>query len=89
MHGLQGRFTLLNFDPLSRIIADQAQCLAVATAFEVAFAHPSPPATSGQSATVEHCLKFILPQRDDLQAAIAHIKTLKITLPLQFVNFRD
>jgi uncharacterized protein YajQ (UPF0234 family) len=28
-------------------------------------------------------------KRDDLQAAIAHIRTLKIELPLQFVNFRD
>jgi len=28
-------------------------------------------------------------KRDDLQAAIAHIKGLKITLPLQYVNFRD
>lgn len=28
-------------------------------------------------------------KRDDLQEAIALIKTQKITLPLQFVNFRD
>ena len=28
-------------------------------------------------------------KRDDLQAAIALVKTLKIELPLQFVNFRD
>jgi uncharacterized protein YajQ (UPF0234 family) len=28
-------------------------------------------------------------KRDDLQAAIAMIRELKITLPLQFVNFRD
>jgi uncharacterized protein YajQ (UPF0234 family) len=28
-------------------------------------------------------------KRDDLQEAIAHIRTLKIELPLQFVNFRD
>lgn len=28
-------------------------------------------------------------QRDDLQAAIAHIKSLGIEQPLQFVNFRD
>jgi len=28
-------------------------------------------------------------KRDDLQAAIAHIKTLPIEQPLQFVNFRD
>jgi uncharacterized protein YajQ (UPF0234 family) len=27
--------------------------------------------------------------RDDLQAAIQHVKTLKIELPLQYVNFRD
>jgi uncharacterized protein YajQ (UPF0234 family) len=28
-------------------------------------------------------------KRDDLQAAIAHIRGLKIEQPLQFVNFRD
>jgi len=28
-------------------------------------------------------------KRDDLQAAIAHIRALKIEQPLQFVNFRD
>lgn len=28
-------------------------------------------------------------KRDDLQEAIAHIKSLKIEQPLQFVNFRD
>ncbi len=28
-------------------------------------------------------------QRDDLQAVIQHIKSLKIEQPLQFVNFRD
>ncbi len=28
-------------------------------------------------------------KRDDLQEAIAHIKTLKVDLPLQFINFRD
>ena len=28
-------------------------------------------------------------KRDDLQAAIAHVKTLSIEQPLQFVNFRD
>ncbi len=28
-------------------------------------------------------------KRDDLQAAIAHIKTLPIEQPLQFLNFRD
>ena len=28
-------------------------------------------------------------KRDDLQAAIAHVKGLKIELPLQYVNFRD
>jgi uncharacterized protein YajQ (UPF0234 family) len=28
-------------------------------------------------------------KRDDLQEAIAFVKTLKIELPLQFVNFRD
>ncbi|MCH2546288.1 MAG: YajQ family cyclic di-GMP-binding protein [Alphaproteobacteria bacterium] len=28
-------------------------------------------------------------KRDDLQEAIAHIKTLKIQLPLQYINFRD
>jgi uncharacterized protein YajQ (UPF0234 family) len=28
-------------------------------------------------------------KRDDLQAAIAHLKGLKVTQPLQFVNFRD
>ncbi len=28
-------------------------------------------------------------KRDDLQAAIALVKTLKIELPLQFVNFRE
>lgn len=28
-------------------------------------------------------------KRDDLQAAIAHVKGLKVALPLQFVNMRD
>jgi cyclic-di-GMP-binding protein len=28
-------------------------------------------------------------KRDDLQAAIAHIRGLKVAQPLQFVNFRD
>ena len=28
-------------------------------------------------------------KRDDLQATIALVKTLKIELPLQYVNFRD
>lgn len=28
-------------------------------------------------------------KRDDLQEAIAHIKGLKISLPLQYINFRD
>ena len=28
-------------------------------------------------------------KRDDLQAAIAHVKTMKTGLPLQFVNMRD
>ena len=28
-------------------------------------------------------------KRDDLQAAIAHVKGLDIEQPLQFVNFRD
>lgn len=28
-------------------------------------------------------------KRDDLQAAMAHLKSLKVDLPLQFVNFRD
>lgn len=28
-------------------------------------------------------------KRDDLQAAIAHVKGLKVSLPLQFVNMRD
>lgn len=28
-------------------------------------------------------------KRDDLQAAIAHVKGLKVDLPLQFVNMRD
>ena len=28
-------------------------------------------------------------KRDDLQSAIAHLRGLKITQPLQFVNFRD
>ncbi len=28
-------------------------------------------------------------KRDDLQEAMAHIKTLNIEVPLQFVNFRD
>ncbi len=28
-------------------------------------------------------------KRDDLQDAIAHIKALKVDLPLQFINFRD
>lgn len=28
-------------------------------------------------------------KRDDLQAAIAHVKGMKIDLPLQFVNMRD
>lgn len=28
-------------------------------------------------------------KRDDLQAAIAHVKELDVGLPLQFVNFRD
>ena len=28
-------------------------------------------------------------KRDDLQAAIAHIRALKVEQPLQFVNFRD
>jgi len=28
-------------------------------------------------------------KRDDLQAAIAHLKGLKVDLPLQFVNMRD
>ncbi|MGH1351038.1 MAG: YajQ family cyclic di-GMP-binding protein [Methyloligellaceae bacterium] len=28
-------------------------------------------------------------KRDDLQAAIAHVKQMKIELPLQYVNFRD
>jgi uncharacterized protein YajQ (UPF0234 family) len=28
-------------------------------------------------------------KRDDLQAAIAHIRGLKVELPLQFVNMRD
>ena len=28
-------------------------------------------------------------KRDDLQAAIAHVKELKTDLPLQFVNMRD
>ena len=28
-------------------------------------------------------------KRDDLQEAIAHVKAMKIELPLQYVNFRD
>lgn len=28
-------------------------------------------------------------KRDDLQAAIAHVKAMKVELPLQYVNFRD
>jgi uncharacterized protein YajQ (UPF0234 family) len=28
-------------------------------------------------------------KRDDLQDAIAHVKAMKIELPLQYVNFRD
>lgn len=28
-------------------------------------------------------------KRDDLQAAIAHMKSLKLDMPLQYVNFRD
>lgn len=28
-------------------------------------------------------------KRDDLQAAIAHVKEMKLDLPLQYVNFRD
>mgnify|MGYP001239168112 CR=1 FL=1 len=28
-------------------------------------------------------------KRDDLQAAIAHVRSMKIEQPLQFVNFRD
>jgi uncharacterized protein YajQ (UPF0234 family) len=28
-------------------------------------------------------------KRDDLQAAITHIRALKVEQPLQFVNFRD
>lgn len=28
-------------------------------------------------------------KRDDLQAVIAHVKAMKIELPLQYVNFRD
>jgi uncharacterized protein YajQ (UPF0234 family) len=30
-----------------------------------------------------------MPKRDDLQDSIALIKELKITQPLQYVNFRD
>jgi uncharacterized protein YajQ (UPF0234 family) len=28
-------------------------------------------------------------KRDDLQAAIAHVKEMKLDQPVQFVNFRD
>lgn len=34
-------------------------------------------------------LRVSAKQRDDLQAAIAHVKSLGIGQPLQFVNFRD
>jgi uncharacterized protein YajQ (UPF0234 family) len=34
-------------------------------------------------------LRVSAKQRDDLQAAIAHVKGLGIEQPLQFVNFRD
>jgi len=34
-------------------------------------------------------LRVSAKKRDDLQAAIAHVKGLKIDLPLQFVNMRD
>jgi uncharacterized protein YajQ (UPF0234 family) len=34
-------------------------------------------------------LRISSKKRDDLQTAIAHIRGLKIELPLQFVNFRD
>ncbi|MBC8050047.1 MAG: YajQ family cyclic di-GMP-binding protein [Chitinophagales bacterium] len=34
-------------------------------------------------------LRVVGKNRDDLQAAIAHVKSMKIEQPLQYVNFRD
>ena len=34
-------------------------------------------------------LRVSAKQRDDLQAAIAHVKSLDVEQPLQFINFRD